>query len=230
MNLEQLGAGLDRHAPLGVKGSLGPQAPEPELRDWEEVAGTIDPAAYLESLDRELDRLERLGDDKIVARRFFSELDREANPILLQGMVSLGRIHREDADQRRITIKVVSNELRERLRLREEATGSDVGIAQRPVAHLMGRCRSVSQLVLGLIDRYFGEDLGAFEQAVKQFESFELRVPLPGGLATVQPSSANFLLFKEFSALACDINANTKRWNGLVATFAKASLSPATRP
>lgn len=214
MNLERPAAGLDRDALLGEKTA------EPELRDWEEVAGTIDPAAYLESLDRELDRLERQGDDKIVARRFFSELDREANPILLQGMVRLGRIHREDADQRRVTIKIVSNELRERLRIRgqwpDDGAEAEARIAERPIERLEAKCRYVSRLVLDLIDRHFGAELDEVARALQWFVSGDLRVSLPGGLATVQPSSANYLLLHEFGRLASVLSAEPTRWLQLV--------------
>jgi len=184
--------------------------------DWEEVSNTLDPVGFLDQLDEQLGGLEPCQEARLNARRFFAELDRQMNSFLLGGLVARGQMHREDADQRRLAVKAIGNELRTRIQERCRGLDQDRGtcpsFADRVLDHLVPKCRTISLLFLGLIQRYFGESLSSFEQAFTWFANGDLRLVLPGLVVTTQPSSGNFFLFGEFALMAHDYGIEAGRW------------------
>jgi hypothetical protein len=204
--------------PLGVIGRTGetPEVYQPGSEDWEDVTNSLDPARHIESVERELEAFAHEEGERWRGRRFFAELDRETNPFLLLGMAALGRIHREDVDQRRLAIEAVGNELRERVRLRcrglDEGAGTCPSLEDRRFDFLEARCRSISRIFLGLVDRYLGQNVSAFERVFTLFANGDLRMNLPSLVVTAQPSSANFFLFGEFALMACDYGIDQERW------------------
>ncbi len=207
--------------PLAVirpgKTGAGTSVHLPGTTDWEEVTNALDPVGYLESLDARLKVLE--DDSRLRPRRFFAALDREMNTFLLQGMVQLGRIHREEADHRRMAVEAIGNELRNRVQIRcrglDEAAKNCPRLEERVFEHLKGKCRQVSRIFLDLIDQHLGNDPRAFESAFTAFANGDLRFDLPSLVMTTQPSSANFFLFGEFALMAEQYAVSPERWSRL---------------
>lgn len=207
--------------PLAVirpgKTGAGTSVHLPGAKDWEEVTNTLDPVGYLKSLDARLTVLE--DDSRLRPRRFFAALDREMNPFLLQGMVQLGRIHREDADHRKMAVEAIGNELRNRVQMRcrglDKVAKTCPRLEERIFEHLKGKCRQVSRIFLDLIDQHLGNDPGAFESAFTTFANGDLRFDLPSLVMTTQPSSANFFLFGEFALMAEQYAVSPERWSRL---------------
>lgn len=187
------------------------------LPDWEEVSSTLEPARFLDALDARLGGLEPCRDRRLNARRFFAVLDRQANAVLLGGLVARGEMNREDADQRRLTMGLLGNELRARVRRRcNGLTGSrDHCRASRSCDRHASRLQLVSRLFLDLVVEYFGGSIPAFEQAFEWFANGELRLTLPIQVVSTQPSSANFFLFGEFALMAHDHGLEPEAWSRL---------------
>lgn len=184
--------------------------------DWEEVSNTLDPAGFLDSLDAQLGGLEPCREERLNARRFFAELDRQTNSFLLGGLVARGQMHRDDADQRRLAVRSIGNELRTRIQMRclglDESRGIFPSLEDRLFEHLKSKSRTISWLFLDLIDRYFGVSIHPFEQAFTWFANGDLRLVLPSSVVTTQPSSGNFFLFGEFALMAHDYGIEPERW------------------
>jgi hypothetical protein len=191
----------------------------PEGVDWEELSNTLDPAGFLDQLDECLGGLEPCQEERQNARRFFAALDRQANSFLLRGLTARGRMQREDADQRRLAVKSIGNELRTRIQKRcqglDESRGTCPSLADRVFAHLRPKCRTLSGLFLELVDQYFGGSLSSFEQAFTWFSNGDLRLVLPNLVVTTQPSSGNFFLFGEFALMAHDNGIEAASWRRL---------------
>lgn len=191
--------------------------------DWEEVSNTLDPVGFLDRLEAELGGLDPCREARRNARRFFAALDQQANSFLLGALVARGQMHREDADQRRLVVKSIGNELRARIQQRcrapDASRGTPWSLEGRVFEPLAPKCRALSRLFLNLVERYLGASLPAFEQAFTWFANGDLRLALPGlapdPLLTTQPSSGNFFLFGEFALLARDHGIEAERWRRL---------------
>jgi hypothetical protein len=196
----------------------------PPQADWQDISATLDVPTFMAALDAELTVSTA---PEVPFQRFFRDLDRQTNPVLIDELVNQGELDALDAAMRLGHIASVLNELRERVRVRAKSVhlgAPDLLLAGRVFPHLQSRVQALSDLLLGIVDTHFGPYLPAFEEAFEKFANGELRLQLPGLARTTQPSSGYYFLFGEFALMAADHGVAPARWTDLANVLVRTQL------
>ncbi len=184
--------------------------------DAEQGEAAFDEVAldYLAALDAAL-----IGPSRCTRfRRYFAELDRQANLNLLPALVARGELSPSEAASRRRMVLWIVPLLRRRLqaRARQLDPRSRPGVPRE----LRAWVAALSRMQLEIADEFFVRrgtfDLEAFEDAHERFANGELRLRLPSGVWTTQPSSGYHFCFGEFALLALDERVHADRWRPLL--------------
>jgi len=152
-------------------------------------------------------------------RRFFADLDRHTDDVLRKeylGAKDPALLALMDA-----VIPTVMATLSDCLTRRAVDPTHGYRCPEYPgAAAVHGELRAVSDLFLSLVFKYFrapgrGLDLESFEDAFEMFANGELRLELPSGAWTTQPSSGYYFYFAEFALTCAMAGIETGLWTRL---------------
>jgi hypothetical protein len=185
----------------------------PDAPDFAAVATNVAAASYVSELNHALGAL---PDNALTRyRRYFAELDKLTHPELLLANVGgwPGFARATGPIQQWVTDIGLLMDLLE-TRVAGRSQGGTSSYTAPAVAHddstVSRVVRKLSTLQLELMRSHFPDpgrrslDFDAFEEAFSMFANGQLRLQLPSGFWTTQPSSGFFFFFAEFGLMAME--------------------------